>query len=115
MATDNPMGGERAVPLSILPAQARYLRRELRGFKADLEADVRKFADHPRAGKWWTDAEAYGRLAEGLERGLIVPDDQIRRLVREWAEAHERDEEYERLVFEHKAMLALRVQIGAGR
>jgi hypothetical protein len=34
--------GDRAVPISISPAQASYLCRELSGFKADLEGDLKR-------------------------------------------------------------------------
>jgi hypothetical protein len=115
MAADNPTGGERAVPLSIVPEQAEWLRDRLSGFIADLERDIRMLPDHPGAAKWRADADAYGRLAAGLDAGEIVPDDRIKGLVREWADAHDRALHYERVVFEHDALLALREQIGAGR
>jgi hypothetical protein len=109
------MGGERAVPLSIEPSQAEYLRRELTGFRSGLEDDAQTHPDRPDARRWLANAEAYGRLVAGLDVGEIVPDDHVRRLVREWAEAHDRAEHYERVVFEHEAIAALREQIGAGR
>jgi hypothetical protein len=56
-----------------------------------------------------------GRLIAGVDAGTIVPDAETRRLVRELAEASDREEEYERVVFEHDALAALREQIGAGR
>ena len=115
MATENPTGGERAVPLSIPPEQAAWLRDRLSGFKADLDNDVQTLPHRPGARRWLADAEAYRRLIAGLDAGEIVPDDQLRRLVREWAEAHDRAEHYERVVFEHDAIAALREQIGAGR
>jgi hypothetical protein len=109
------MGSERAVPLSIPPRQARYLRRALTDFKADLEDDVQTHPHRPGARRWLADAEAYGRLLAGLDAGEIVPDVDVRRLVREWAEAHDRSEHYERVVFQHDAISALCEQIGAGR
>jgi hypothetical protein len=115
MATENPTGGERAVPLSIPPEQTNWLRDRLIGFIADLERDVRTFADHPGTARWRDDADAYGRLAAGLDASEVVADDHVKRLVREWAEAHDGALHYERVVFEHDALLALREQIGAGR
>lgn len=115
MANSDPMGGERAVPLSIQPEQAEFLRRELTGFKDGLEDDAQTHPDRPDARGWLANAEAYGRLVTGLDAGEIVPDDRARRLVREWAEAHDRAEHYEQVVFEHNAIAALCKQIGAGR
>lgn len=115
MASTDPMGGERAVPLSISPVQAEYLRRELAGFKAGLEDDAQTHPDRPDARRWLDTAEAYGRLIAGLDAGEMIPDDHVRRLVREWAEAHDPAEHYERVVFEHDAIAALRKQIGAGQ
>jgi hypothetical protein len=109
------MGGERAVTLSIPPEQVEYLRRELTGFKDGLEDDAQTHADRPDARRWLDNAGAYGRLVAGLDAGEIVPDDHVRRLVRDWAEAHDNAEHYERVVFEHDAIAALREQIGAGR
>jgi hypothetical protein len=115
MATENPTGGERAVPLSIPPEQVQYLRRELTGFKSGLEEDAQTHADRPDAQRWLATAEAYGRLIAGLDAGEVVPDDHVRRLVREWAEAYDGSEHYARVVFEHNAIAALRDQIGAGQ
>ncbi len=115
MATENPTGGERAVPLSIPPEQVAYLRRELTGFKDGLEDDAQTHPDRPDARRWLAKAEAYGRLIAGLDASEIVPDDHIRHLVREWAEAHDGAEHYEQVVFEHDAIAALRRQLGAGR
>lgn len=115
MATENPTGGERAVPLSIPPEQAEWLRDRLSGFIADLERDVRMFPDHPGTARWRDDADAYGRLAASLDAGEVVPDDHVLGLVHEWAEAHDLALHYERVVFEHDALFALREQIGGGQ
>jgi hypothetical protein len=109
------MGGEHAVPLSIGPEQAEFLRRELTGFKDGLEDDAQTHPYRPDVWGWLVKAEAYGRLIAGINAGEIVPDDHVRQLVREWAEAHDDAEHYERVVFEHDAIAALRDQIGAGR
>jgi hypothetical protein len=115
MASTDPMGGERAVTLSISPRQVEYLRRELAGFKSGLEDDAQTHPNRPDAQKWLASAEAYGRLITGLDAGEIVPNDHVRRLVGEWADAHDRAEHYERVVFEHDAIATLHEQIGAGR
>ncbi|HEY2717140.1 MAG TPA: hypothetical protein VGI73_13050 [Solirubrobacterales bacterium] len=109
------MGGGEAVALTLTDRQRRYLRRALADCKAGREDDLQSHPDHPNAGRWCADADAYGRLIAGVDARQVVPDDRLRRLVRELAEASDREEEYERVVFEHDALAALRDQIGAGQ
>lgn len=115
MATDNPTGGDATVALDLTKEQRRFLRGALADCKAGREDDLRTRPEHPNAGRWRADADAYGRLIAGLDAGEVVPDDRVRRLVRELAAASDREEEYGRVVFEHDALVALREQIGAGR
>lgn len=115
MANNDPTGGGEAVALSVPPAYAEYLRRELSGFIACLECDLDRFPDHPRAGCWRSYIDAYGRLLDGLAAGEIIPDAEVRSLIREWADGSDREGEYERVAFEHAALLSLGEQIGAGR
>jgi hypothetical protein len=60
MATENPTGGGRAVPLSIPPEQVQYLRRELTGFKSGLEEDAQTHADRPDARRWLAQPKRMG-------------------------------------------------------
>ncbi len=115
MASDNPTGGGGTVALDLTDEQRRFLRCTLNYCKAGREDDLRTHPDHPNAGRWRAVADAYRRLVAGIEAGEIVPDDLVRRLVRELAAASDREEEYERVVFEHDALAALREQIGVGR
>jgi hypothetical protein len=115
MASTDPTGGERAVPLSLPSAQANFLRKELAGLKADLEADLASHPDDPAAERWRASAAAYGRLLAGLEAGVIIPDAEVRCLVRGWTEANDREEQYDRVIFEHEALHALRSQLDGGR
>jgi hypothetical protein len=115
MARTDPMGGGRNVALTLTDKQRRFLRGSLADCKAGREDDLRTHPDHPNATRWRAEADAYGRLIAGVDVGEIAPDDRVRRLVRELAAATDREEEYERVVFEHDALAALCVQIGAGR
>lgn len=115
MASADPTGGECAVPLSLPSAQTNFLREELTGLKADLEADLASHPGDPAAERWRASAAAYGRLLAGLEAGAIVPDPEVRCLVGEWAEANDREEQYDRVVFEHEALHGLRSQLEGGR
>jgi hypothetical protein len=115
MADSDPTGGGDPIALALSDRQRRYLRGALSDCKAGREDDLQTHPDHPNAGRWRTDAAAYGRLIAGLDEGEIVPDAEVRRLARELAEASDHEEEYERVVFEHDALAALREQIGAGK
>jgi hypothetical protein len=114
MATDNPTGGDGTVALNLTDKQQRYLYCTFSYCKLGREEDLRTHPDDPNAGKWRAVADAYGRLLDGVEAGEIVPDPEVRRLVRELAAAMDREEEWERVVFEHHALAALRDQIGTG-
>jgi hypothetical protein len=109
------MGGDGIVALELTDKQRRFLRSTLGNCQVGREDDLRTHPDHSRARRWRADAAAYGRLIVGLDAGEIVPDDRARRLVCELAEASDREEEYERVVFEHDALAVLCAQIGAGR
>ncbi|HEY1853246.1 MAG TPA: hypothetical protein VGG40_01545 [Solirubrobacterales bacterium] len=109
------MGGGEAVALSLTDGQRRFLRGALSDCKAGREDDLQTHPDHSNTGRWRADADAYGRLIAGIDAGQVVPDDRLLRLVSELAEASDREEGYERVIFEHDALAALREQIGAGR
>lgn len=115
MASTDPTGGERAVILLFPDAQAEYLRKELAGLKEDLEGDLASHPDDPAAERWRASAAAYGRLLTGLQNGVIVPDAEVQRLVRTWVEAHDREEQYARVIFEHEALHGLRSQLEGRR
>ena len=114
MANSDPTGGGEAVALTLSDRQRSYLRGALSDCQAGREDDLRTHPDDPSADRWRTDSAAYGRLIAGLDVGEIVPDAEVRRLARELAEASDHEEEYERVVFEHDALAALRERIGAG-
>lgn len=115
MATENPKGGEETVALELSDRQRQFLRRAFTDCKAGREDDLKTQPEHPNAARWRTEADAYGRIIAGLDVGAIVPHTEVRRLVDELVEANDREEEYERVVFEHDALAALREQIGTKR
>ena len=110
MASENPTGDGATVALDLTDEQQRFLHGALADCRAGREDDLRTHPDHPNACHWRANAAAYGRLIAAVDA-----DAEVRRLVRELAEASDREEDYERVVFEHDALAALREQIGAGR
>lgn len=115
MATGNPTGDDATIALDLTDRQRRYLRGTLRNCKAGREDDLRTHPGHANAKRWRADAAAYERLISGIDAGEVVPDAEVRRLVRELAEATDREEEYERIVFEHAALCRLRRQLEGGQ
>ncbi len=115
MATVDPTGGGAFVVFALTFKERQFLRRTLSHCKAGREGDLQTHPDDPNAGRWRADVAAYERLMMGIEAGLMTPDERARRLVHELATTPERKEEYERVVFEHGALLALSEQIGAGQ
>jgi hypothetical protein len=115
MATGNPMGGDGIVALDLTDGQRQFLLGTLVSCRIGREDDLRTHPDHPNANRWRANAAAYGRLIGGIVTGWIAPDAEVRRHVLELAEANDREEEYERIVFEHNALTALCEQVGAGR
>lgn len=115
MATENPMCGDGIVALDLSDEQRGFLLGALVSCRSGQEDDLRTHPDDPNANRWRANAAAYGRLIGGIVTGWIAPDAEVRRLVGELAETNDREEEYERIAFEHDALAALRGQIGAGR
>lgn len=113
MATENPKGAEETVALNLSDRQRQFLRRAVADCKAGREDDLQTQPQHPNAARWRAEGDAYARIIVGLEAGAIVPDGEVRGLLRELAEANDREEEYERVVFEHDALVAMREQIEA--
>ena len=115
MAIENPKGGEETIALELSDRQRQFLRRALLDCKAGREDDLQTQPQHPNAARWRAEAEAYARIIAGIDAEAIIPDYEVRRLLRELAEANDREEEYQRIVFEHDALAALREQIETAR
>ena len=111
MATENPTGGEEPIALELSDRQRQFLRRALTDCKAGREDDLQTQPLAPNAARWRAEVETYARIVAGLDSGTLVSDAEIRRLVRELAEANDREKEYERIVFEHEALNALLAQL----
>jgi hypothetical protein len=107
------MDGGGTVYLCLHSAQVDFLGASLNDFVAGLEDDIKSRPDDPADERWKAERDAYWRLAEGIEEQVVVVDDQARRLVKRWAAANDRSEEFHRILFEHQALSSLREQIEA--
>lgn len=114
MATTDPMDGGRTVRLSLHEAQVDYLRGSLGNFLAGLDDDITSHPEDADVETWKAEREVYRRLAEGLAKGQVASADaETRRLVRRWAAANDRSEDFGRILFEHQTLASPREQIEA--
>ena len=108
------MDGVRTVRLSLHKAQVGYLRGSLGNFVSGLDDDIASHPKDPDVEAWKAEREVYRRLAEGLAQEQIVSvDSETRRLIRRWAAANDRSEDFGRILFEHQTLASLREQIEA--
>jgi hypothetical protein len=114
MADPDPMEGGRTICLCLHRVQVDYLRQSLGFFISGLENDISSRPDDPKVETWKAERNAYRRLDEGLKEQEVVADDETGRLIRNWAAANDRSEEFHRSLFEHQALASLRQQIEAG-
>jgi len=108
------MGDGCAVSLSVPAGNEAFLRRIVNAARDGLREELKLFGD--RLGESKTklllEDAAYTVLLDGLDRGRVVCDDELRAAVAWLADAVDRGNEYGRVVFEHKAIHDLRDQLG---
>lgn len=106
MSCPNPTGDDRAVTLSIPAGNEAFLRRTIGAARDGLREELERFGDslrEPRSRLLLEDA-AYAALLDGIDRGSVVPDDEIRAALARLGESVDRGNQYGRVVFEHRAL-----------
>jgi hypothetical protein len=115
MATDNPTGSGAAVAVKLAARHAEFLEQVFAGIQEGLLGDLAEFPDGLRdPDRSRREAEICGRVLAALNGGLIVQDRELLTVLREAAWANDDANEYERVIFEHRAFCALLGQIEAG-
>ncbi len=115
MADQNPTGDGDAVALTI-PAEHRKFLRDLfeiarNGIREEL-AQYPKQLKEPR--RLHREEAVYERLLTALDSGSIVPDRDVHDVLRDLAEIYDKENEYERVMTEHKALHGLLGQLSGG-
>lgn len=115
MAGSNPTDGRRAVPLDLPPSQVEILC----GLLDDWQEDAWRDLAHPEAVKnpdlTRAEAEAFERLAPGVEKGeVLVPDETARAAVEAAARAYDEASDYAEIVANHDALHGLLAALTAG-
>jgi len=113
MSCPNPTGDGRAVALTIPAGNEPFLRRVIGAARGGIREELDRFGDQllaPRS-ELLLEETSYAALLGGLDLGRIVPDDEIRTALRRLAGSIDRENEYERVCFEHDALHDLLSQI----
>lgn len=114
MSCPNPTGDDHAVALTISTGNEAFLRRVIGAARDGIREELDRFGDQLRASRseLLLEETAYAALLGGLDLGRIVPDDEIRTELRRLAQSVDRENEYERVCFEHDAIHDLLTQLG---
>ena len=115
MATENPTDDGRAVALSIPAGNEAFLRRIIGAARDGLRDELERHGDQLREprSKLLLEGAAYSALLGGLDRGRVLPDDELQAALARLAWSVDRGNEYGRVVFEHDALHDLLGQLGA--
>jgi hypothetical protein len=115
---DNPTGRGPGISLAISSKDRRFLRGLFKIARGGIRDDL---ADHPEAvrepARLRREEGAYDTLLAALDSGSIVASRDVCRVLSDLAQMIDRENEYERVVAEHAALLGVREQVceGAGR
>jgi len=108
MADENPTGRGAAVALHLPADQVGFLRGTFVDAREGVQDELRH---HPGEVKdpahLYREEAAYGRLLTALDECVIVPDPDVRAVVRDLAGVIDQDNEHCRVVFEHDAFHGL--------
>jgi hypothetical protein len=106
MPCANPTGGGHAVALEIPAGNLPFLRRVLVAARVGLRDDLDRHGDQlqqPRSKLLLEDA-AYTVILTALDRGWVIPDDELRAVIARLTESVDHDNEYTRVTAEHDAL-----------
>jgi hypothetical protein len=115
MADQNPTGRGSAVALKLPVDHVRFLRGIFKSARAGVRDELAEYPndlkdpDHLRR-----EVAAYGRLLVALDELVIVPDRDVRDLIRDLARIIDEGNEHERVVSEHEALHGLLDQLAEG-
>jgi len=108
MADENPMGRGTAVTLDLPADQVRFLRGTFESAQEGVRDELREHRDQLEdPARVRREDAAYGRLLTALDGCVIVPDADVRAVVRDLAQVIDQGNEHGRVVFEHEALHGL--------
>lgn len=112
MAKTKTMASGEAVVLAVSPDDREFLCRLFTMALGGIHDELDEYPGGLRAPVHLLREEGiYERLLAGLDGERLVPDGEMRQLLRELTELNDRENEYARVVAEHAALLGLREQL----
>lgn len=111
MADQNPTGRGSAVVLSIPADQARFLRSTFEKARAGVKDELKEFPDQLDPERLQREEAVYTRLLAALDELVIMPDTDVREVVKDLAAIIDQGNAYSRVVTEHEALHGLLAQL----
>lgn len=112
MANQNPTGGGAVIALTIPSRDRKFLRGLFSDVTEGVRDDLARFPDQVRnPAALHREEAAYETLSAALDSGSIVVSGDIRCVLCDLAMTIDRENEYERVLAEHAALLGLRNQM----
>jgi hypothetical protein len=112
MAKQNPTGSG-AIALAVSPKDRKFLYGVFTGVREGVRDDLASFPDQVRNPATLRREEAaYEALLVALDSGSLIVSGDIRCVLCDLALTIDRENEYDRVVAEHAALLGLRDQLG---
>lgn len=115
MADQDPTGRGAAVALTVPADHVAFLLSVLTMARDGIRDELARYPERLREPKRLHREEAvYDALLAALDSGSLVVSDDTRQVLFELAQMIDRENEYERVVAEHAALLGLHEQISEG-
>jgi len=105
MSCTNPTGDGDAVALTIPAAHRKFLHDLFEIARNGIREELAQYPKQLREPRRLYREEAvYAKLLAALDSGSIVPDRDVRDVLSDLAQIYDRENEYKRVVSEHKAL-----------
>lgn len=115
MSYPDPTGGGSTVAVTIPPHHEPFLRDLFEIARGGIRGELAEYPDQLREpARLRREEGAYDALLAALDSGSLIVSDDTRRVLCELAQMIDRENEYERVVLEHAALLGLREQVCEG-
>lgn len=115
MANENPTGDGDAIALTIPAKHRKFLHDLFEIARAGIREELAQYPQQLKEPRRLHREEAvYEKLIAALDSSSIVPDRDVRDVLRDLVEIYDKENEYERVVSEHEALHGLLDRLTGG-